>query len=343
MKKNGLVLMALLMNWTVFAQSKPVYTQYVLNNFVLNPALAGIENYTDVKLSHRAQWVGIKGAPTTTYFSLHAPIGKTDYNTTATSFEMPGNNPRGEQYWQNYTAPNVHQGLGITAINEQAGFLNRWSVQAAYAYHQPLGVATTLALGFSAGVSSVSIDQTKIDFADLDPNDPAIGYTSGELKKVKPEIGVGLWLYSANYFAGLSILNIVPGKTRFVADNKYGTYASPNYFLTAGYRIALTDQISALPSVMVQYWQPQLYGVHTNVKLQYLDQFWVGGSYRFADVTGGYSAMAGFNLSHTFNISYAYENATNASVRSYTGNTHELVLGFLLGNHYGDNCPRNVW
>ena len=335
--------MALLMNWAAFGQSKPIYTQYILNNFVLNPALTGIENYTDVKLSHRNQWVGLKGAPTTTYFSLHAPIGKTDYNTTATSFEMPGNNPRGEQYWQNYTAPNAHQGLGFTAVNEQAGYLNRWSVQAAYAYHQPLGVSTTLALGFSAGISSVSIDQTKIDFADLDPNDPAIGYTSGELKKVQPEIGVGLWLYSANYFAGLSILNIVPGKTRFVADNQYGTYASPNYFLTAGYRLALTDQISALPSVMVQYWQPQLYGVHTNVKLQYLDQFWIGGSYRFADVVGGYSAMAGFNLSHTFNISYAYENATNASVRSYTGNTHELVLGFLLGNHYGDTCPRNVW
>ena len=62
---------------------------------------------------------------------------------------------------------------------------------------------------------------------------------------------------------------------------------------------------------MVQYWQPQLAGL-TNVKLQYLDKVWVGGSYRFSDLISGYSAMAGVNVSNTFNISYAYENATTS-------------------------------
>ena len=33
------------------AQQKPQYTQYVLNNYIINPALSGIENYMDVKLS----------------------------------------------------------------------------------------------------------------------------------------------------------------------------------------------------------------------------------------------------------------------------------------------------
>ena len=33
------------------AQQKPHYTQYILNQYVLNPAITGIENYTDIKIS----------------------------------------------------------------------------------------------------------------------------------------------------------------------------------------------------------------------------------------------------------------------------------------------------
>ena len=69
------------------AQQKPEYTQYILNNYILNPALTGIENYTDVKISHRHQWVGLQDAPVTTYLTIHKPIGKKDDRTTATSFE----------------------------------------------------------------------------------------------------------------------------------------------------------------------------------------------------------------------------------------------------------------
>ena len=67
----------------VHAQQKPQYTQYILNNYIINPALTGIENYTDVKLSHRHQWVGFQDAPVTTYFTIHKPIEKQDDRTTA--------------------------------------------------------------------------------------------------------------------------------------------------------------------------------------------------------------------------------------------------------------------
>src|SRR5256714_7180411 len=87
----------------VRAQQKPHYTQYILNQYILNPALTGIENYTDVKLSHRHQWVGIQDAPVTTYLTIHTPIGKKDFRTTATTlFDMEGENPRGKGYWEDY-------------------------------------------------------------------------------------------------------------------------------------------------------------------------------------------------------------------------------------------------
>ena len=105
----------------------------------------------------------------------------------------------------------------------------------------------------------------------------------------------------------------------------------------------MTDDITFLPSVMLQYWQPQLYGLHTNFKLQYRDDLWIGGSYRFADLVSGYSAMVGLNVSNTFNVSYAYENATTSRLKTYTKGTHEILLGFLLGNKYGYTCPRNLW
>jgi type IX secretion system PorP/SprF family membrane protein len=133
------------------------------------------------------------------------------------------------------------------------------------------------------------------------------------------------------------------GTVKFNAGTNNGNYFSPNYFLTGGYRFFLTDEVSVLPSVMIQYLQPQLYGLHSNVKLQYLDKLWVGGSYQFSDLISGYSAMAGFNVSNTFNISYAYENTIGSQLKIFTKNTHEIVLGFLLGNKYGDFCPRNVW
>jgi hypothetical protein len=94
---------------------------------------------------------------------------------------------------------------------------------------------------------------------------------------------------------------------------------------------------------MVQYWEPQLTGIHVNAKLQYEDLLWLGGCYRHSDLVAGYSAMAGINIVNTMNVSYSYEVATTSRLRTYTGNTHEIMVGFLIGNKYGDTCPRNIW
>ena len=342
MKKILLVLVYSIITIIAQAQAKPAYTQYVLNNYILNPALAGIENYTDIKASIRNQWTSINGAPVTSYISVHGPIGKSDYRTSATSFSIPGQNPRGKQYWQDYTAPEPHHGIGFYALNDKAGYINRWTVAASYAYHKPISVKTTLAAGFNLGISGINLDATKATFSDPN-NDPAIGVANGDLKKVKPEIGAGLWLYSARYFAGISVLNIVPGKAKFTNNNKYGTYFSPNFFATIGYRFATGENFSVIPSVMVQYWEPQLLGVHFNTKLQFMDKAWVGASYRYSDFLGGYSALAGFNISNILNVGYSYEVATTSKLRTYTGNTHEILVGFTLGNKYSDACPRNIF
>jgi len=344
MKKILLITsIACLCGLTALPQAKPYYTQYILNNYILNPAITGIENYTDVKLSYRNQWAGITGAPVTTYLSIHGPLGKKDLRTNATSFQVPGENPAGPKAWDEYAVSRPHHGIGLNVINDKAGYINRWSIAASYAYHIPLTAKTSIAAGLNAGITSVNLDRDKIVWGNLDPNDPAIGISNGEIKKIKPEIGAGLWIYSARYFIGVSVLNIIPGKAKFVTNDKYGTSYTPNYFGTAGYKFAMTNQITVLPSVMVQYWQPQLTSLHANLKIQYEDFLWIGGSYRFADLIGGYSGMIGLNISNTFNISYAYENATTSRLQTYTKGTHEVMLGFLLGNRFKETCPRCAW
>lgn len=343
MKKSFLIILFTCLYFlNVTGQAKPSYTQYILNNYILNPAVAGIENYTDVKASYRNQWTGIPGAPVTTYISIHGPIGKSDLRTSPTSMPVRGINPRGKDYWKDYSAPEPHHGIGAVIMNDRAGYLNRWSMYVSYAYHKPVGLKTTLAGGFNLGISSVYLDRDKVDFAGTDPNDEAIGYATGELKKVKPELGAGLWLYSDKYYAGVSCLNIIPGKASFVKNDRYGAGFTVNYFLTAGYRMLINDDWNFIPSIMYQYWQPQLSGLHINGKLLYTDLLWLGAGYRVSDLVGGYSAMIGLNVQN-INVSYSYEVATTNRLRTYTGNTHEIMVGFLIGNKYGDSCPKNVW
>jgi type IX secretion system PorP/SprF family membrane protein len=345
MKKLFCSLIISLIASSAFSQAKPSFTQYILNNYILNPALTGIENYIDAKASYRHQWTGIEGAPVTSYFTIQGPINKGDLRTNINSFQVPGENPRGKEAWDKYEVSPPHSGLGLQAVNDKAGYLNRWTIAATYAYHKPLSAKMALSAGFSAGLSAVNVDRSKVDTGPFDDG-LVIGYTSGELKKTKPELGAGLWLYSDNFYVGASVQNIVPGKVKFsnaASSDKYGFYFKPNYFATAGYKFWLSDFVSVLPSVMVQYWQPQLNGIHTNIKFQYLDAVWVGGGYRFSNMVGGYSAMAGLNVSNIFNVSYAYEVATTSRLRTYTGNTHEIMVGFLIGNKYGYTCPRNLW
>ncbi len=329
----------------VAAQQRSHYTQYILNNYILNPALSGIENYTDVKLSARDQWVGFNGAPRTFYATIQGPIGKKDYKTSATSFNIPGQNPRGNAYWENYTASEPHHGIGFTVLNDKTGNFNRFTTYATYAYHIGLNATTNLSAGFSAGITVVGLNADgKIDFGAGSPSDPALGNATGELNKVKPDLGAGLWLYSADYFIGLSAQQIIPQKLEFVDDATFKTKGKliPHVFLTGGYRFMLNEDINVIPSLMVKYINGGLknnYQVEGNVKAQYRDLFWIGGSIRQTD---GYAAMIGLNVANTFNVAYAYD-FTKTDLRTYSGGTHEVMIGFLLGNRYGDTCPRNVW
>ena len=324
----------------VKAQQRPYYTQYIMNNYIINPAVAGIENYWDVKASHRMQWVGLQDAPVTTYITMHGPLKKSDYEReSATTFHANGTNPRGEAYWRDYTAPDPHQGIGLTILNDKTGPLNRFAAYGTYAYHLPISPRTSLSAGISAGITNMSLDASKLNFGGANV-DPAVA-GSGVINQIKPDISAGLWLYSKDYFLGLAAQQIIPQQIAFSDNTVYLENGKllPHLFLSAGYRMQLTDDVSFLPSMLVRYISPLPVGFDVNGKFQYQDLLWAGASYRFQD---GFAAIVGINLNHNINIGYSYDIQTSA-LNTVSKGTHELLIGFLLGNRYGDWCPRRLW
>ncbi|MFZ4058888.1 MAG: type IX secretion system membrane protein PorP/SprF [Ferruginibacter sp.] len=337
------VVLLLLSFCTVFAnaQQKPHYTQYVLNNYVLNPALSGIENYTDIKIAHRHQWVGLADAPVSTYLTIHSPIGKKDERLTATSFSKTGENMRGKNYWDEYTAAAPHHGIGLQIVNDQTGPFKRLSFMGTYAYHIGLSAKTNLSAGIGLGMNQLNLNTSKLNFGPNYPIDPAVS-SSGAIGKSTLDASAGIWLYSDSYFLGVSAQQLVPTKLDFSSGIVKLTEGKlvPHLFLSAGYRFMLNEDVSVLPSVMLKYIQPVPMQKEVNVKIQYQELIWGGATYRF---DYGFAAMAGVHVSDAVNVSYAYDYSTTR-LNTVSSGTHEIMLGFVIGNKYStETCPKRIW
>jgi type IX secretion system PorP/SprF family membrane protein len=225
-------------------------------------------------------------------------------------------------------------------LNDKTGPLNRFAAYGTYAYHIGISQKTSLSAGISAGVQNMTLNAGKLDFANQFQVDPSVA-SSGYLNRLNPDINAGLWLYSADYFVGLAAQQIVPSKLKF-SDNTVSVVEGrlvPHMFLSAGYRLFLNDDISFLPSTLIKYVSPTPLSFDLNAKLQYQDFVWAGASYRYND---GFAAMLGININNSLNVGYSYDYTTSVLNRVSRG-THEIVIGFLLGNRYGDWCPRNLW
>jgi type IX secretion system PorP/SprF family membrane protein len=337
MKRTILTFIILGSALCVSAQQRPHYTQYILNQYIINPALSGIENYTDIKISHRHQWVGIEDAPVTTYVTAHMPLGKSDYRTTATSFSMEGSNPRGREYWDTYSPADPHHGIGIQFINDRTGPITHQTARITYAYHMGLTNFMNLAAGFGIGISRVGLNGSKLNFATT--VDPAV-YSNAVINKNKPDVTAGLYLYSRDFFVGVSAEQVVPQELDFSnnAIKPQDSKLVPHIFSTAGYRFMIGEEFNVVPSVMVKYLTNLPTQVDFNTKVQYLDFLWAGVGYRLRD---GFTGLIGLNIADRINATYSYD-YTTSGLSTYSKGTHEVTIGFTLGRGF-DSCPRNVW
>jgi len=314
------------------AQQLPQYTQYIFNSFLINPAVAGIENYTDVKLGYRKQWSGINGAPTTGFVSVNMPLGNNYLYGNANSFSGEGNNPMSRSFVQEYRAAEPHHGIGLSALTDQAGPLRQSNISAAYAYHIGISSDFNLALGVSAGVTRFNLDYSALTTENFDPT-----MAEAITTQFKPYLGAGLWLYGPRFFAGISGQQIYAQRISYTTDDQYKDGKLVNHvFATAGYKIYMDDNFAAIPSVMLKYSAQAPLSYDINAKIAYQDKFWVGAGYRHNDA---FSGMIGFNVSSLINLSYAYD-ATTSALQSVSNGSHEIILGILLNNRYRVKCPQ---
>lgn len=315
------------------AQQRPQYTQYVFNNYLLNPAVTGIENYTDVRAGYRSQWTGLNGAPVTNFLTINAPLGREFIEGNANSFSAGGGeNPNSRLFTQEYMAAAPHHGIGAMLVTDKAGPITTTNFNATYAYHLGLTERLNLSVGVAAGFMRTSLNTAEITLETA--LDPAIA--NGNNSQLHPDLGLGAWLYSSNYFVGISAQQILPQSLYLKSTSVDVIKTVPHFFFTAGVKLFVSDDITLMPSVLVKQIKPVPLTYDANLKLAFRDKFWIGGSYRHSDSFG---ALAGFYLGSFLNVGYSYD-VTTSALNTVSNGTHELIIGILLNNRYKVTCPR---
>jgi type IX secretion system PorP/SprF family membrane protein len=338
MKKNIYLLIFLLTSLkmsTLSAQQRPQYTQYIFNNYLLNPALSGTENYVDAKIGHRLQWSGMQDAPRTSFVSAQWSLGSEYLWSNPLSLPDDSNDPKSRSYTKNYTASPAHHGMGVMAVVDKAGPISRVDAGLTYAYHLQVNSSSNLSVGVYGGFSRVALDVNAIKL-EVDV-DPALANVE---QFTRPDLGLGVWYYGSRFFGGISAQQILPQRLAFTDNSIYKEGKSvPHMFATAGYLFFVDEEITAIPSFMVKRVENLPISVDFNAKFSFKDKFWLGGSYRSSD---SFSAMAGFNIKNFVNLTYAYDLTTSA-LRAATSGTHEIVLGFQLKSAYQVFSGGRVW
>ncbi|TPE42597.1 PorP/SprF family type IX secretion system membrane protein [Pontibacter mangrovi] len=327
------LLSLLMVPFLALAQQKPQYSQYSINNYLLNPAIAGIERYADVKLGSRSAMSGVEGEPTTFYLSAHAPLGygaggnRGRYSKNAPSF---GGSDRGGRQSERFRA---HHGLGLLVVHDRLGAFARTEASMAYAYHLALSGEVRLSGGVSGGLIQQRLRPEELTFAD--PGDAA----GSSWSMVKPNLSAGLWLYGSQFYFGASATQLLGNSVSFDNSVEDHSLLYEHYFLTGAVKLNVTEEVSLVPSIMLMWLHPLPGSVDFNLRAVYQNRLWVGGSYR---QNGNYALLAGVTINHIFDLGYAYDRGVPANYGMGNGN-HEVVLGMRVFNKAKVLCPSNLW
>ena len=178
MKKSISLLLGLMAVMTASAQFDPQMGQYMYLPTAYNPAAVGEGGLMKVAGMHRMQYVDIKNAPMSTWFSFSSPfvIGKTSH------------------------------GAGIRFLNDRFGLFTTQSLYAQYAYRQKLGkgyLCVGVDLGFvNVGFKGDSVNLSQMGDEYHEANDDAI--PTGSKSGMKFDMGFGVYYSTPVWWVGAS-------------------------------------------------------------------------------------------------------------------------------------------
>lgn len=284
-----------------YAQQLPQYTQYMLNEMAINPAVAGKDTYTDVRSNNRYQWIGITDAPRTYMFTLSTPFKKRN------------------------------MGLGTHIYTDIVGPTRRIGISMAYAYHIKLTKKTRLSLGVSAGIQQWGIDGHKLILHDEGDNNLLIQYQT----KTVPDFGAGLYVHNETWYLGFSAPQLYQSPIRLYKTGDHKGTLVTHFLINGAYKFKMGDDFKLEPSAMVKYAKPAPVKFDVGLRLIYQDQFWLGGAYRHNDA---FTALVGYLYKNYLMIGYSYD-ITTTNLKKYSTGTHELMLGLRFSKQQSKHWP----
>ncbi len=300
------------------AQQVPVYSQYMMNGFLFNPAIAGSEGYTAINLIAREQWIGLRNAPKTHAISGQTRILKNSYISKAASVRKR----------QKLSSRSGKVGVGGYVFNDKNGPIDRTGMQLSYAYHIRMH-QSQLSFGLSGMFYQFSIDQEKITFEEQD-----IFFDMTDKSIFIPDASVGVYYTNPNIFAGFSASQLFQSAMRF-GEKGYAEYKMKRYYyLTGGYDFEVNPSLNIEPSLLFKTTENFVWQADINAKFIINNDYWGGLSYR----TGGSLIIMGGLKIDKFVFGYAFD-YTLSSIMKHSYGSHEFMASLL----FGDNARRYRW
>ena len=273
-----------------FAQQLTYNSQYMMNQFLINPAAAGTKNFMPISTSFRQQWAGFNDAPRTQMISAHSKVGE-------------------------------NMGVGGILYNDVTGPMRNIGFQGSYSYHLKLNEKSKLAMGLS-----VSLTQHVLDGSDfiLDNNNDQV-LNGGKQKSFNPDGCFGLFYFGDRYFAGISIPQLIENKLKFGDNIDNSNRQVRHYYFSGGYKFPVGENFEIEPSVLMKYLPTSPFQFDLNTRLFYKNNLWTGVSYRHNE---SIVALLGIQRDE-FCIGYSYD-YTLSTIQNYSVGTHELYLEYQL-------------
>ncbi len=299
MKKLFLIIGLVAIAFLSKAQQLPLYSQYMMNGFLLNPAIAGSVDYTPVRITARSQWTGLNNY-------------SEGYNASPMTGAVSGHT----------RLSNGKMGAGGYIFYDNFGPISKTGIQASYAYHLDFPeLNAKLGMGLSISAFQYKLDET--DLGLLDENDAAITY-SVESSFI-PDANFGLYFYSPTYYAGLAINQLIELDAGIEGANKNPMVR--HYFLTGGYKFVLNDKFDLEPSVLLKGTEMESpFQLDFNLKTYFMKNYWLGLSYR----TGNAMVCILGVKYDMYYLGYAFDYSFS-TIKNYSSGSHEIMLGVNFG------------
>jgi type IX secretion system PorP/SprF family membrane protein len=281
-----------------FSQQDPLSSQYMFNTLSFNPGVSGISGMICATALNRQQWVGFKGAPSTTLFTVSAPV----------------------------VLFSINSGVGFMVESDNTGFDKDISLSGSYSYLMDLGQGK-LGLGLTLGMISKALTPSWYippgDAFTQPSGDPLI--PENKENYVAFDAGIGAYYKTDKYYAGLSITHINEPKIKYSKGPPY-PYISRHYYFTAGYTVQLpSPAFELLPSVFA-FSDGKVTQLAINTLVRYNKKVWGGVSYRAGDAITG---MLGIELYNGIRIGYAYD-FPMSDIRKNTSGSQEFMVNYCF-------------